>query len=1751
MKLGSWSPSARRLLALVALVLAASTGSCVEDVGLVDRTSPNKIDKRLFEGVWLYSQTTMDVPFSSAISFVGEQPFLGGTRKVVFELQENWLVAFPVTETVQGSEADWKVHKVRKYWDPQHRDEFVEMYLGPPVARWPIESHFDVQRNYNTYNGAQSNEVVENTTDRPWYLRDYVRVSWAKQGITDFFFGLRGGVGSDSYYVGEEKPGDPDEMTLDYDGGYFDFVVRTNAQSAGQNRCSIYGLSPYDCAKAEVKVRHAFRRLDPRRDYEPIRYHNDEHQDRFGFFATERPFYDQDWGPSYKGSVAYANRWNLWLHTYDFQKPKDANGQELTVSCFVDKDCDRDAGQRCQKEETWFGDGYCAVPVARRYRERGLRPIIFHLNEDWHPDYMQSAYDTADHWSDVFKETVAWMYFYDDRGVETTRTCETHADCTNGLNNVLVDEQITVVDNGVPCHASSDCGTGTCAAGFCAVTRACSASAPCASGQTCSGGVCQEGGQPVLKRLATQTLHGSTVVYGGDATMVTHDNFPSSVRSALPSGHAWVRFVNLAPAAGSLGAVVNGAAIPGGAYDASLDLDPSDPATANFMVAAEAGSGAAITITSGGNTVASTTADIVANSHYLVVYNGTDIVIAGASFNQSSRGVRFLHAASGQGGLDFAVAGIKRGDNVQYRDATEYASSAGTIQRATVTVGGSRGDITCYHADTIGYCVGWPQQLTDADRDRVRQIKSELPEMFVLCENKFDAVAASETFSNADERMKHLGDARYTEANGYNPCGDASLVPHPELAKKGGDNRYSYFYWINEPQRSGPLGYGPSQADPDTGEVLNATANIYGGSMHSYAQYAKDLLDLVNGDLRADDVITGKWIREYLKNKAEEEDAETGSLFGALKSSQASASSPGARTDLDPTAALGAPAGQLDPAFARAKMMGLRSPRKSPHDYDFPEITEFLRNPKYYKATVEAVLPKVDPSYFHNRLAKIKGTWIEDLAMNDEIMNAAELVDPDHAMSSDELHAALSPTTWSTKYAAEKERQRLLIFAKNNLFMADFVDDALFGLAKEMKALQDEHGWSDEQVRLEIGKRMLTGVLEHEVGHTMGLRHNFSGSTDVFNFQDEYYKIRERELILCQSDSWCDDINSETCAIQSCTADGDCLAGTLCDAGKCSAPAADGTTTLVPTGVCSMPIPNTTPCTASRQCGDGAVCHENKCYTPRPQLVPRSFLTFNEKVQKRTEYQYSTIMDYGGRINSDIHGLGKYDYAAIRFGYGRLVDTYVQTDRVKARIERAAATTGSSPANYSFYNQSLNWPTRGTGFFHPFNYLSNYIGVEENLDRVPVPYDQAKFQQQMAVNDVREYLDVAYMQVPYAYCSDEYRGNMGCYYFDQGIDMGEMAAGATDQLEQYYIFDAFKRERLYYGSYGNPLGYYSRIMDRYMRILGDVGMYFGFYDILIFRYSWYEEWKDMPLGGRVMEQSALDAFDRLTDVLAAPAPGSYAYDADNDVYTNVSLSADAPGSAFNVPFGVGRFPYTQYGSELGYNYWANPLWFGSFWEKLASLVTLTDSTAYFADTAVGEQLNIGVGTSIGFNTVFSQKLNNFLGGLVAGDLDFYAGRLSNGKYVPPSLSRTRLQDTPVEPTLNNFTLKLYAALYGLAFLPAGFDPEFIDRMAVFLEGEASQFQDGASAQLQQFRFHDPIGGKTYLAYGSNYGTFGEAKVDAAAELIVRAQDLADDWALETDPVRKGKLQRQIGEIRDVLDVLRQLNHVYGTSTLGF
>lgn len=90
-------------------------------------------------------------------------------------------------------------------------------------------------------------------------------------------------------------------------------------------------------------------------------------------------------------------------------------------------------------------------------------------------------------------------------------------------------------------------------------------------------------------------------------------------------------------------------------------------------------------------------------------------------------------------------------------------------------------------------------------------------------------------------------------------------------------------------------------------------------------------------------------------------------------------------------------------------------------------------------------------------------------------------------------------------------------------FDESFLDGSIISFIKEKQAkLQASNpDWNDKDtgsekykndllysIYNELEKLLYKGVAQHEMGHTMGLRHNFAGSSDVNNYLDGYYASR-------------------------------------------------------------------------------------------------------------------------------------------------------------------------------------------------------------------------------------------------------------------------------------------------------------------------------------------------------------------------------------------------------------------------------------------------------------------------------------------------------------------------------------------------------------------------------------------------------------------------------------------------------------------
>src|SRR6185437_11552149 len=197
------------------------------------------------------------------------------------------------------------------------------------------------------------NVVVENSTDRPWYQRQYFRVDWSQNLATDSYdfdtltaLGWIGGIEYEPLSYTVLDPNQPDAPHFDAENGYFDVTVKAFAKPAlidlsslgwGINQipaCMLPGdfaggSQPYGtCNPVEVTLRYSFRKVVDT-DYEPITYDGYRFQ-AFGVFTTDRLGYARDYGINDQQWYRFASRYNIWLFIHYYATTENMTGE---VAC--------------------------------------------------------------------------------------------------------------------------------------------------------------------------------------------------------------------------------------------------------------------------------------------------------------------------------------------------------------------------------------------------------------------------------------------------------------------------------------------------------------------------------------------------------------------------------------------------------------------------------------------------------------------------------------------------------------------------------------------------------------------------------------------------------------------------------------------------------------------------------------------------------------------------------------------------------------------------------------------------------------------------------------------------------------------------------------------------------------------------------------------------------------------------------------------------------------------------------------------------------------------------------------------------------------------------------------------------------------------------------------------------------------------------------------------------------------------------
>ncbi|HEY0880168.1 MAG TPA: hypothetical protein VGD87_01500, partial [Archangium sp.] len=382
-----------RLRLLSSLIAAAALAASCVGIGDVDRTQPDKVKKTIFKNPdgsakeYFFRQTVVDVPATTGVSFVGEQ---GDAERVVFEVTEDYLYVY--------RSYGWLANEGTV--DGDQGDNYVRpgtAFQGAPLAAYPITSHFDVKRSYNPATGEQTNVLVEDMQDRPWNEREYMRVNWGSNAISDFRFGfasvVQNAVNSEIPTVDDNEQIVKDRPVITDD--YLDVVTRYHVEpenvdwtAYGYGKiplCYLYTGVYKDCSGGTVKVRASFVPVDklPRyadeqnpvggkSDYVKLDY-DDLRFQKFGFFRTERHAFDDDYDIIEGSQIRLANRWNIWKNP---------------AGCY-DPDADHPYAN-CSPND--------------------IRTIVYYLNEDFptaeFPEMHAQAMDNGEAWNNLFREAV-------------------------------------------------------------------------------------------------------------------------------------------------------------------------------------------------------------------------------------------------------------------------------------------------------------------------------------------------------------------------------------------------------------------------------------------------------------------------------------------------------------------------------------------------------------------------------------------------------------------------------------------------------------------------------------------------------------------------------------------------------------------------------------------------------------------------------------------------------------------------------------------------------------------------------------------------------------------------------------------------------------------------------------------------------------------------------------------------------------------------------------------------------------------------------------------------------------------------------------------------------------------------------------------------------------------------------------------------------------------------------------------------
>jgi hypothetical protein len=840
-----------------------------------------------------------------------------------------------------------------------------------------------------------------------------------------------------------------------------------------------------------------------------------------------------------------------------------------------------------------------------------------------------------------------------------------------------------------------------------------------------------------------------------------------------------------------------------------------------------------------------------------------------------------------------------------------------------------------------------------------------------------------------------------------------------------GDMRFKFLSYVDQPGTSF-LGIATLRSDPITGEVLVGDANIGGPALDSYRTRALQQYDILNGNLTQEELITGEDVRSYLSsldNIQLPAPPRTDFIAGLEHGTENAAF----RREVE---------ARMAQAFARA---------------------ERLEGPAGYSKTFADRLPKLKGTEIERRLLENWETLL--MAGVNQVpggMGPADITEPilDRA-SPFRVHAGDALAEYE---AVEEKNGRASVTMPN-----EFVDNSV------QYFVNKHQDWPRARLEYALNRKLYFETQLHEMGHCLGLRHDFGASADTNNYFDDYYLINE-----------------------------------------------------------ALPMPDPADYDLDAE----------------PGLSPSEQLTFEQNYTQRKkqrelagidQWMNSSVMEYTANwYERVVSRAGRYDFAAVSFGYGDVVEIY-DNEEMLAPGAIHPVNTPRLPIKYYQGGEVCEtdadcpYSTEGarSGELLPANESSGLTQVcaTNSTDTGGICTGFDADVKALAADSPR------WWPVNYRFCSDERAAGGGsspgtigwCNRFDEGDSYREIVRNVAESYERSYLWQNFRRYRS-----GFNVGDYlwSNVVGRQLIILQNV------YQNLMFQYSSNPAFRaeEGPFGFYDEFLATADVLNFYARVLTSPDVGAYQWNDQFNRYDRVSSDPNSASGQLAVPVGLGRYSYSVY--QRGLSGIQRVERIGAFYDKLMAIQLMANRGGGLSQTNYTPDLPFFTN----FYDIFPLEMQQIFSGMIreqpteymprvrCGDggvfpncedpqlifMDFYRGDCSAGSTTCRAEPKERYSDEYVLNGGASYLLQFYATIYGLAQFPTFFDTTFQNQLFICVAGQGDCNEPSASAVegVDYVRFTSERYGKTFLAWQVSPSSQVTNQTSIGFAMVKEADDLS-------------------------------------------